>query len=252
MTSKYLPTIGVHRRSFLGSSGRLVVRHRRGGGLCCHGPSAAPLVALGNTIIERSPFAFQDFVISMFGTSIRLVLFISMVVVGTLLAVALGMLAARRLRVACGVTVVVIGGPRHGGRHPANNAYIEVHPTLIGGPLGLATLVTLLKSVRPRAARQVTNPEPEADSLRRTFVPLAAAGTFVSAVSPTFGRSVRTFSCEVSQDVRAAIRRMVLPSPVVRAATISESATVGVDGVDPSSPVTQISSASTPRSLFRN
>lgn len=58
--------------------------------------------------------------------------------------------------------------------------------------MGLAALVALLKSVRPRAARHVTNPE-KADASRRTFLALASAGTVVAAVSLTFGRSVRTF-----------------------------------------------------------
>lgn len=196
-------------------------------------PSAAPLVALGNTIIELTPSALQDFIISTFGSSNRLVLFICMAVAGALLAAALGILAGRRLRLACAVMGVITGAFAIVVVIRPDTGFSDVFPTLLGGLAGIAALATLVKSLRGRDADQAPDEEPKNDASRRRFIALAAAGTAAAAVSLSFGRSVRTFGREVSQDVSAAVRRMVLPSPAVQAAAVPSSATVGVDGVGP-------------------
>ena len=195
-------------------------------------PSAAPLVALGNTLIEQSPAAVQDFVISTFGTSNRLVLFIFMVVVGAVLAVVLGVLAARRLKASLAVLAVITGAfVILVGLRP-DTGYSDVLPTLLGGLVGMVALAALVTMYRPGGPGEANGDEQQARTSRRVFLVLAAAGVTASAAALTFGRSVQTFGREVSQNVTEAVRRMVLPSPAVQAATIPESASLGVDGVD--------------------
>ncbi|TLP98653.1 oxidoreductase [Nesterenkonia salmonea] len=189
-------------------------------------PSASPLVALGNTIIELSPPALQDFAISTFGNNNKLVLFISMAVGGALLAGLLGILAGRRLKTA-GAVFSVIGLVFISVvlRRP-DTGWVDVVPTVVGLGMGLAALTALVITARPRASAAPEDERPPAAS-RRAFLGLAAAGTAVAAVSLTLGRSVQTFT----QDVATSVGRLVLPSPAVRAAIIPDSASVGVDGV---------------------
>lgn len=191
-------------------------------------PSSSPLVALGNTVIELSPPALQDFAISTFGTDNKLVLFISMGVVGALLAALLGVLAGRRLKIsgvlfvliALVLALVVFTRPDTGTA--------DLVPTVSGAVMGLAVLAGLIIAARPAAPGPGAVAEDRPASSRRAFLGLAAAGTAVAAVSLTLGRSVQTFA----QDAAEAVSRMVLPSPVVNAAVVPDSASVGVDGVE--------------------
>ncbi|RJN32165.1 molybdopterin-dependent oxidoreductase [Nesterenkonia natronophila] len=191
-------------------------------------PSASPLVALGNTIVELSPPALQEFAISTFGSSNKLVLFISMAIGGALAAALLGVLAGWRPKVA-GVVFSAIGLIFVGLvlRRP-DTGWVDVVPTVVGVGLGLAALTALVTTARPHATSFCEN-EPLPAASRRAFLGLASAGTAVAAVSLTLGRSVQTFV----QDAAMAVDRLVLPSPAVRAALIPQSASIGVPGVAP-------------------
>lgn len=190
-------------------------------------PSASPLVALGNTIIELSPSALQDFAISTFGSNNKLVLFISMAIGGALLAAVLGIVAGRRLKIAS-VVFSVIGLVFIGVvlRRP-DTGWVDAVPTVAGTGMGLAALTALVITAHPKASVSSANEEPPLAASRRAFLGLAAAGTAVAVASLALGRSVQTFA----QDVATAVGRLVLPSPAVRAAAIPESASVGVNGV---------------------
>ena len=70
-------------------------------------PASSPLIALGNSVIELAPPAVQDVAISIFGSSNKLVLVLGMGIGGAVLAAGIGLLARRRLGLACGTFAAV-------------------------------------------------------------------------------------------------------------------------------------------------
>ncbi|GAA1116726.1 molybdopterin-dependent oxidoreductase [Nesterenkonia jeotgali] len=216
------------------------------------GPASSPLVSLGSTIITLSPSWLQDFAISYFGSNNKLVLYLSMGIVGMILAALIGALARRSLRLAVIVfsavvvtlLVVVLLRPE--------SSPLDALPTLIGGGLGIASLLLLSgaatgftrasqadragssagSSTTPStesSAADRTSTEDERAHSRRRFLGLAAAGTAIAAGSITFGRSVNAFGVGAGE----AAARLVLPTPAVPAPAIPAGASVGVDGVAP-------------------
>ncbi|EXF25432.1 oxidoreductase [Nesterenkonia sp. AN1] len=218
------------------------------------GPASSPLVSLGSTIITLSPSWLQDFAISYFGSNNKLVLYLSMGVVGMILAAAIGALARRSLRlgailfsaVALVLLIVVLLRPE--------SSPLDVVPTLIGAGLGLLSLLLLSGAAtgltravaadrvdqadpvdrdRPARTRRASTSRPSTEDerahSRRRFLSLAAVGTAVAAGSITFGRSVNAFGVGAGE----AAARLVLPTPAVRAPAIPAGASVGVDGVPP-------------------
>ncbi|WP_146338879.1 molybdopterin-dependent oxidoreductase [Nesterenkonia sp. NBAIMH1] len=192
-------------------------------------PSSSPLVALGNTIIGASPPGLQEFAISVFGSSNKLVLFLSMGLGGAAAAALIGMLARRSLGlgaaafavVAASLAAVVLTRPDAG---PA-----DAVPTLTGAALGVSLLAALILTAWSAATRSQADAVAEAAASRRAFLGLAAAGTAAAGVSFALGRSVRTFGREAV----GAVGRLVLPSPAVRAAIVPESASSGAAGAAP-------------------
>lgn len=215
-------------------------------------PASSPLVSLGSTIITLSPSWLQDFVISFFGSSNKLVLYVSMAVGGVILASLIGVLARRRLRLAVGLfsavavilVIVVLLRPE--------TAPLDALPTLIGAGLGLLSLLLLSGAavgfshtaggdrvnsdlsnthpgesaeIRQAARTRPRNDEEDAHS-RRRFLGLATASAAIAAGSITFGRSVNALGREAGE----AAARLVLPSPAVSAAAIPSGASVGVEG----------------------
>lgn len=195
-------------------------------------PTSSPVVSLGNAVIGLTPSALQEFVISVFGSSNRVVLLLSMAGGGALLAAGIGLLARRRLGLACGafslvamvLLVAVAGRPETG--------LPDLTPTLVGAGAGLAILVLLLRTAPPsRSSSEVpgsTRAERHGPSSRRVFLGLAAAGTATAAISLSLGRSVSA----LSRDFGAAVSEMILPAPARRAAEVPEEAVLDVEGVE--------------------
>lgn len=84
-------------------------------------PESSPVVAVGGAAIDRTPAGVKDWAIRHFGTDDKLVLQLGILGVLTLLALALGALAARYRRIgAAGVLMFgLVGGlPRRADRTP--------------------------------------------------------------------------------------------------------------------------------------
>ncbi len=195
-------------------------------------PTAAPLVALGSTLIEVTPPALQDFAISTFGSANKTVLLVGMTLGGLLLAVGIGVVARRRLGLA--VAVFTVAGAALAAlvlRRPETDP-VDVVPTFVGSAIGVTTLVLLVRRAAAGWASSSSPGEVDPDAVRtarRAFLGLAGAATAVGAASLAFGRSVSI----VGREIGGRAVRMVLPDPVVRAAAIPDGAAVDVDGVVP-------------------
>ncbi len=206
------------------------------------GPTSSTLVALGSAVIRLSPSWLQEFAISAFGNNDKLVLYISMGVVGAVVAAMIGVLARSRMKLALGafslVALILLAAVLV---RPENSA-VDALPTLIGAVLGLLALLLLSGAatgwLRPRdegshaevvETRSSRSRAEESAHSRRRFIGLAAAGTAIAAGSIAFGRSVNAFG----QDVGQAAAKTMLPSPAVQAAAIPDAASIGVEGMPP-------------------
>ncbi|PRZ17551.1 molybdopterin-dependent oxidoreductase [Nesterenkonia sandarakina] len=216
------------------------------------GPASSPLVSLGSTIITLSPSWLQDFAISFFGSNNKLVLYLSMGIVGMILAALIGAVARRSLRLGVALVAVVAAILLMVVLLRPESSPLDALPTIIGAGLGIFSLLLLsgaatgltraaeadrsgspLTDSRPAETRRsaATRPSTEDEHAhsRRRFLGLAAAGTAIAAGSITFGRSVNAFGVGAGE----AAARLVLPTPAVPAAAIPAGASVGVDGVAP-------------------
>lgn len=205
-------------------------------------PASSPLIALGNSVIELAPPAVQDFAISIFGSSNKLVLVLGMGIGGAVLAAGIGLLAHRRLGLACGVFVAVAAVLLAAVASRPETSLSDLVPTALGAVVGVAALIALIRtSGSPASDPSAELPaagasEPaqrnageDGSPSRRMFLTLTAAGTAAAAASLSLGRSVGAFT----RTAGAAISELVLPSPAVRAAEIPAEAVLDLDGVEP-------------------
>ncbi|MQA97678.1 MAG: molybdopterin-dependent oxidoreductase [Streptosporangiales bacterium] len=131
-------------------------------------PSAFPLLAVADSVVDMTPEPVKQWAIRTFGESDKLVLIIGVIVVLTAASLALGRLALGRLTVArWAVTVIGALGVAAAVTRP-DSAYTDALPTLIGivAALGALTLLTrraelLLKAA---SARQEAEPADAGDT----------------------------------------------------------------------------------------
>lgn len=146
-------------------------------------PAAAPFLALGDTVVDRTPSALREFAIEQFGAHDKQVLFASMAAVTAVFAVAAGLLERRRPPYG-GLMLAVLGIPVCGAALQRSNATAWfVVPTVLGVAAGIVALRVLLAGVPPRAPDT-------AEPSRRRFLVLAAGVAALAAGAATAGRWV--------------------------------------------------------------
>lgn len=187
-------------------------------------PEAAPLVAVGGSVIDAAPVWLKDFAIETFGTNDKPVLLGSIVVVLLLLALVAGALAVRRLAVGLlGIAVLGALGAAAALARPTAGV-TDALPSLAGGIAGagaLALLVRQLRAASPEAADV-------ADGRRRLVVSgLALAAVGVGA--GTVGRIAGARRGQVAAS-RAAVR---LPPPASPAEPVPRGTDLKVSGITP-------------------
>lgn len=202
-------------------------------------PSVSPVTAVGGAVIDAVPPGVKDWAISLFGTSDKLALLTSMVVLIAVLAALAGMLEWR-LRFA-GLAVIAVFGVvglaavlTRAGVTP--NA---IPVPLLGAVLGiilLRWLVRLLKTWHgapaPAEQQQPQPPQPRdtADGpARRRFLQSLAGTGLVAAIGGVLASTLRGAAAAVTE-VRG---KLVLPNPASRAAAIPAGAEAGLAGVSP-------------------
>ena len=206
------------------------------------GPQAAPLLALGQTIIPLTPTEIVKPVIDLFGTNDKLFLILTTGLAALVLGGLIGWLASHRLRLA---TVLLLAA----GLVPIlvilirpESSFIDIIPTVIGLALGLALFRILMSPGMswtengtepaapqkfPAAARPAGSTTPESSSSnltetpasepsrRRFFVITGIIGT-VGAAAVAAGQTVASLTL----DARAAVAKLVLPAPAKKAPPI--------------------------------
>ena len=201
------------------------------------GASTSPLTAVGLLVIRVLPTDLVKLAIALFGQADKLVLVLTVGVVGLGIGGLGGLLLRTRPRTAlltftaaeAVLTFLVALRPEAGPR--------DVLAAALGGVLGALAYALLLRSARRGSmrgpartgdhglGRGVQGDRPG----RRGFLLVAGAAVLVGSVGIACGRTIAA----VGRGAAEAARRLVIPEPAVRAAAVPDGAEVGVDGVAP-------------------
>ena len=186
--------------------------------------SSAPFVAVGGAFVDIVPPPVKDLVISLFGTSDKLILFASMIAVYGVLTALIGRLGDARPRAAAallaglGVLAMVLVLTR------AQNTTLDVLPTLVGTVVAVPTLLLLLRAVHTPAG---SDDDRAAWTRRRSLLGVGAVGV-LAVIGAASARSI-TGSRELAR--RAA--QYALPTPRRTAEPIPDGAQVELEGMPP-------------------
>lgn len=188
------------------------------------GPDASPVIAVGSAAIDLTPPWLKDFAVTVFGSADKLVLLSGIFTILALSAIAVGLLARRRLAYGlAGVAAFGLVGVLAAATRPTAGP-LDVLPSMLGAAIGMSVLVFLLR----RAPRR-TAADPQAAQVgagRRDFL-LAGAGTAVLAAA---GGGLGQLPQTGAGAGRAAIR---LPRPASPAPALPAGTDFGVRGLTP-------------------
>ncbi|HET8616650.1 MAG TPA: molybdopterin-dependent oxidoreductase [Actinomycetales bacterium] len=192
----------------------LLVRTGRAGG------TPAPLLAVGNAFVDRTPRWLKDWAVASFGTHDKDALFVGMALVLVLAAVGVGLLGwvRRRLGLAALVLLLALGLAAVLGRPHAGLA--DALPLLLAGALGLAVLSTLLERDAQAAS---TGQEVDRRAFLRLTTMTAAAAVVGAGLSSVVGRGARA----------VAASRAMLRLPMATASYDASTASLDVPGITP-------------------
>jgi hypothetical protein len=109
-------------------------------------PQASPIIAVGETFINHTPSALKNFAVEKFGENDKTMLLLGMYVTIALLAIAIGILAWRRMALGVvGIGLFGLFGAYTAITLPASRA-TDVVPSVVAGIAGIAAIVCLLNA----------------------------------------------------------------------------------------------------------
>ncbi|MDI3330300.1 MAG: molybdopterin-dependent oxidoreductase [Micrococcus sp.] len=185
-------------------------------------PVSSPLVAVGAAFIDVTPAWLKDVAIDAFGTADKPVLVVSMAVVALAVAAALGLVARRRLALACVLCAVLALLLGAAVLSRPGTTWGDALPTAAGAVVGIAVLrwlVGLAHRMAPRAGEATAG----SGSARRAFLFAAGLTTAAAVVAAAGGRALTAAG-------RAAVAsREALRLPGARRAAAALPAGVGAD-----------------------
>jgi hypothetical protein len=113
-------------------------------------PQASPIIAVGEAFIDRTPPALKNFAVQKFGENDKNMLLLGMYVTIALIAIAIGILAWRRVSIGvAGIGLFGLFGAFVAITRPESHA-TDVIPSVIGGIAGIAVLVWLVRVAMPK------------------------------------------------------------------------------------------------------
>ncbi|MFF0542917.1 molybdopterin-dependent oxidoreductase [Nocardia thailandica] len=205
------------------------------------GASTAPLYALGDTVVDRTPDGLREWAIQSFGTHDKTVLFLSMGVVAVLVAAGAGLLERTRgyggsaVFAVLGVFTALLAIGRSG-------SVAGALPAVVGTIAGIAALrasarrIDLFERAKDEAAEPVTatggagaaDPPAVREGRRRVLFGLAGTGVLAAGAGLAGGllRSARG-------DVGAERAAVTLPAPRVPTPGLPADADLPVPGLTP-------------------
>jgi hypothetical protein len=119
-------------------------------------PQASPIIAVGGAFIDRTPPALKNFAVEKFGENDKTMLLLGMYVGIALIAIAIGMMAWRRVAVGvAGIGLFGLFGAFVAVTRPESHV-TDVIPSIVGGVVGIAVLLWLIRMGMPGSRRYRT------------------------------------------------------------------------------------------------
>ncbi|MFB6632905.1 molybdopterin-dependent oxidoreductase [Streptomyces sp. NPDC056362] len=187
-------------------------------------PEAGPVVAVGGTVVDRTPAALKEWAIRAFGENDKTVLQLGILLLLALLALGIGLFALRhRALGAAAVGAFGVLGAVAAVTRPDSASVLDAVPSLVGGAAGALLLYVLtgrLLTPRPGTAR--------AD--RRGFLIVAATTGLAATGAAAIGRAVGS---PVQENATASREALRLPRPTSAAPAVPAGAQLDVPGISP-------------------
>jgi hypothetical protein len=109
-------------------------------------PQASPIIAVGGAFIDRTPSALKNFAVEKFGENDKNMLLLGMYVTIALIAIAIGILAWRRVAIGvAGIGMFGLFGAFVAITRPESHV-TDVIPSIVGGIAGIATILWLVQA----------------------------------------------------------------------------------------------------------
>jgi DMSO/TMAO reductase YedYZ molybdopterin-dependent catalytic subunit len=199
------------------------------------GPNSAPVIAVGETAINLTPIPVKDFAITHFGSHDKQALVAGILVMLAGFAALIGAAAVRRIGYGLAGLGVFAGLGVTAALRLPGAGLLDVVPTLTGVTVAAGTLVTLVRSIRPRddGAALVTDGvtgdvrDPAGPGRRRFLAGAAGAGVLAAVAGGAGDVLLRRFSVASS---RAQVR---LPAAAVRAPAGPAGTELRIPGLTP-------------------
>lgn len=191
-----------------------------------YAPASAPLVALGSTIIDFTPPWLKEFVITVFGTQDKLVLFICVGIVAAVLAAGAGLLAKRSFALA--VTAILILAVVIGVAVQTREAtgFADLFPLTLGTICSIGAL-KWLTGLAYKTLSVEAESDQNAGTSRRNFL-IASTLTAFGAVVAAGVSSSASVARNAAETARAALK---LPSAKTKVGKVPAGAQIEVDGI---------------------
>ncbi|MCK2144436.1 molybdopterin-dependent oxidoreductase [Streptomyces sp. WAC00276] len=192
-------------------------------------PESSPVTAVGGAVIDRTPVEVKDWAIRAFGEDDKVVLLGGILVLLTLFAAAVGLVARRNRRAGvAGVLVFGVIGAAAALSRPGSG-WPDALPSAAGAPAGAGVLWLLVGRLTGAGpGTEVSRDRAALD--RRGFVLAAGASVAVSAGAGFAGRRLSASGAADAEASRAAVR---LPRPSSPARPIPAQARPRVEGLSP-------------------
>jgi len=195
----------------------------------------APIVSVGNAVIDLAPPALKDFAVEQFGSTDKLVLLAAIIAVIALVAAAAGVIGLRHPRVAIAITatlgvLAVVAAATD--RTSLGSAPVTVLPALLALVVSIGTLSWLLSALaRRRHAESAAWGEPHpgddvgADFDRRRFLEAVLATSAVVAIGGIGARLVGPAAAIASR------KQTMIPAAADTAGAVPKGASLPVRGI---------------------
>lgn len=186
----------------------------------------APVIAVGDLVIDNVPRPVKDFAIDTFGTNDKIALLVGIYTVIAIAAAALGIAAVKRF-VTGAIGIAVFGAVGvYAVLQGSDAGAAEVLAAILGAFAGVGVLRLLLGAIDDSSSPPVVAATGPLE--RRAFLKLSGAAVVVGAGTASFGRYLQG-------RVSAAASRLavVLPRAARPAAAIPAGADLGTEGLSP-------------------
>ena len=168
------------------------------------GTQSAPVIAVGDAVIDAVPLGVKEWATSTFGTNDKTALITGIFILLAIAAGVIGAWAVRDIWIGyCGIAVFGILGAIAAATRPGLGADAVI-PSIVGAAAGAATLTALLHG------RHARRPDLEADSARRTVLIGALVALAVAGIAELVGRQLGE-----RKNVSTARNAITLPTPSV-------------------------------------